>query len=160
MCKLDIVNIGVIAERRITVDMLIEHVRKFPERKILETFRKWASKLPPTQCKIVGDRIEFNSDYFSNSTRIEISMCLEASEKLKVWSAVKIMHLICDRQRLDDLFRGFLTNAGDVTVGCIQYKSRSRGLPQYLINHRNGTTKLATNFVEAVEIIASFKTKE
>lgn len=160
MSKIEIVNIGVIPERRITVDELIEHVRKFPERKILETFRKWASKLQPTQCKIVGDRIELNSDYFSNPTRVEIALCLKASEELKIWSAVKIMYLICDRRFPGDTFHGFISNFGDTTVGCIQYKTRSRGLPQYLVNHRNGTTELAANFTEAVEIIASFTTKE
>lgn len=160
MSKVEIANVGVIPARRITIDELIEHVRKFPERKILETFRKWASRLQPSQCRIEGDRIELNSDYFSNPMRVEIALCLQASETLKIWSAVKIMYLICDRRFTGDLFHGFINNAGDTTVGCIQYKTRSRGLPQYLINHRNGTTKLAANFTEAVEIIASFTTKE
>lgn len=160
MSKVEIANVGVIPARRITIDELIEHVRKFPERKILETFRKWASKLQPSQCRIEGDRIELNSDYFSNPTLIEIALCLRVSETLKVWSAVKIMYLMCDRRCMDNTFRGLIENAEDTTVGCIQYKTRSRGLPQYLINHRNGTTKLAANFTEAVEIIATFKTKE
>lgn len=160
MSKLEVVNIGVIPARRITVDELIEHVRKFPERKILDTFRKWADGLQPAQCKIVGDRIELNSDHFSNSTLIEIAICLRASETLKVWSAVKIMQQMNDHRGMNETFMGFIGNAEDITVGCIQYKTRSRGLPQYLINHRNGTTKLAADFNEAVEIIATLKTKE
>lgn len=154
MNKFKIANVGVDQERKKYVDEILDKIIKFPERNIIINFKEWLSRLPKDAHRILEDgTIEINSDKFSLVVHGELFLADRVSSLLRVWSPVVFLtHYYL--QGKDDEYAHLIKNATEVVVGTVQYRAKSRGLPQYLIHHKDGTVQYAKNYAEAFKLIA------
>lgn len=144
-----------------TLERFVRVVKNYPERNIIVNFREWIGCLPDTWCTVddIGD-IKIHADEIPLSAMNFIEHAMQLSEKLKQWSPMTFLRHYCDDSgQLDDgksdEFNKFTVQSSKYTVGIIQYREKSKHLPQYIVHHQDGEYHLAKSHIDVFNIIAS-----
>lgn len=155
MNKHRVVIVGNDASKKMQLQGFIDKIVSFPERNIMVNFKEWLGQLP-SECYEISDdgSIELNSDKFGFAVRSTLWLATTLSDAFKVWSPVIFLkhYSGCDGDRKAT---ELLHSRNGVIVGTIQYRTKSRDLPQYIIHLGNGEIHHAKDYAEAFKIISS-----